>query len=476
MTTYDLRATARELVGLHQRFAPLFGRKEAQAQSLVYLNGLLLANGRKSAEPIALAFGQARDDGISQNQVLALQRFLTYSPWSAQDVQREVQHVFAQRLMPSATHWSIGTVGVIDESGFVKKGRESVGVQRQYCGRVGKKENCQVGVFLVGVTPAGTALMDQQLYLPQSWTEDLQRCTKTAVPEEISFQTKQRIGIELLRRTRTHGLVRFDWLIADEFYGRNGAFLDQLEQMQQRYVVEVPVNTTVWTVDPQSQVPSHEGRRGPVATRPTRERVRQHVRSVRELVQTLPPTAWQVLQLREGARGPLAFFFARQRVWAVRHRRPGPACWLIARRSLEPDAEVKYYLSNAGEEEPLATMALVTGTRYSVEEFFEEGKGYLGMAQYEARAWTSWHHHMSLVALAHLFVTLTRQRLQKKTPELTLDMALSLVRSAMSKGRLTQQDAIAIVRYHLQRNCVARQSHTKAWHRRHKKLRYEVLL
>ena len=245
--------------------------------------------------------------------------------------------------------------------------------------------------------------------------------------------------------------------------------------MQQRYVVEVPVNTTVCTVDPRTQVPSHEGRRGPVATRPPRERVRQHVRSVRELVQSLPPTAWQVLQLRAGARGPLAFSFARLRVWAVRHRRPGPACWLIARRSLEPDAEVKYYLSNAGEEEPLATMALVTGTRYSVEEFFEEERK-LGMAQYEARAWTSWHHHMSLVALAHLFVTLTRQRLQKKTPELTLDMALRLLRSAMTKRHLTQHDAVVIVRYHLQRNRVARQSHTKTWHRRHKKLRYEVLL
>jgi SRSO17 transposase len=418
MTTNELRATARELVSLHHRFAPLFGRKEPQAQSLVYLNGLLLGTGRKSAEPIALTFGQPDDDGISQNQVLALQRFLTYSPWSAQDVHREIQSVFAQRLVPSTVDWPIGTVGVIDESGFVKKGKESVGVKRQYCGRVGKKENCQVGVFLVGVTPAGCALLEQQLYLPKCWAVDVQRRDKTAVPKEITFQTKPQIGIELLRRTRTQGLVKCDWVIADEFYGHNGAFLDDLEQMQQRYVVEIPVNTTVWTVDPKTQVPSHEGRRGPVANLPPRERVRQYVQSVRELAQSLPSTAWQVLRLRAGAKGPLAFAFARVRVWAVRHRKPGPACWLIVRRSLEPDAEMKYYLSNAAAEEPLETMALVTGTRYSVEEFFEEGKGYLGMAQYEARAWSSWHHHMSMVALAHLFVTLTRQRLKKKLPSL----------------------------------------------------------
>jgi SRSO17 transposase len=414
MTTYELRATARELAHLHQRFAPLFGRKEAQAQSVIYLNGLLLAQGRKSAEPMALVFGQPDDAGISQNQVLALQRFLTYSPWSSQAVGREIQAVFAERLAPSATASPVGVVGVIDESGFVKKGKESVGVARQYCGRVGKKENCQVGVFLVGVTPAGNALLDQQLYLPQDWASDAERREKTAVPQEIAFQTKPQIAAELLRRTRANGLVQFDWVITDELYGHNGEFLDQLEEMGQRYVVEVPTNTTVWTVDPQTQVPAHEGRRGPVATLPPRERVRQHVRSVRELARSLPASAWQVLQLRAGAKGPLAFAFARLRVWAVRHRKPGTACWLVLRRSLESDAEVKYYLSNAPAEEPLETMALVTGMRFSVEEYFEEGKGYLGMAQYEARAWSSWHHHMSLVGLAHLFVTLTRLRLKKK--------------------------------------------------------------
>jgi SRSO17 transposase len=319
-------------------------------------------------------------------------------------------------LVPSTAAWSIGTVGVIDESGFVKQGTHSVGVQRQYCGRVGKKENCQVGVFLVGVTPAGSALLEQQLYLPETWANDAERRDETAVPNAITFQTKPQIGIELLRRTHSNGLLKFDWITADEFYGHNGEFLDELEALQQRYVVEVPVNTTVWTVDPQTQVPPHEGRRGPAATRPPRDHEREYVRAVRDIAQSLPPSAWQVLQLRMGAKGPLAFTFARVRVWAVRHRKPGPACWLLLRRSLEPAGEVKYYLSNAAAEEPLPTMALVTGTRYRVEEYFEEGKGYLGMAQYEARAWLSWHHHMSLVALAHLFVTLTRVRLKKKLP------------------------------------------------------------
>ena len=416
MTTNELRAAARELLHLHERFAPLFGRKEPQLQSFVYLHGLLLAPGRKSAEPIALRFGEPGTDGINQNQVLALQRFLTYSPWDAGRIHREIQAVFAEELVPASAEWPIGTIGVIDESGFVKQGTHSVGVQRQYCGRVGKRENCQVGVFLVGVTPAGSALLAQQLYLPATWAHDADRREETSVPKDIAFQTKPQIAIALLHRVRDHGLVKFDWITADEFYGHNGAFLDALEALHQKYVVEVPVNTTVWTVDPNTQVPPHEGRRGPTATHPPRDRAREHVRTVRDIARSLPPSAWQVLQLRTGAKGPLAFAFARVRVWAVRHRKPGPACWLLLRRSLEADREVKYYIANAPADEPLETMALVTGTRYRVEEYFEEGKGYLGMAQYEARAWSSWHHHMSLVALAHLFVTLTRLRLKKKLP------------------------------------------------------------
>src|SRR6266849_6991501 len=233
MTTLEVRAAAEELVHLHQRFAPLFGRKEPQAQSLIYLRGLLLAPGRKSAEPMALLFGEPEDDGISQNQVLGLQRFLTYSPWDSRRIQREIQAVFVEGMVPSTVDWPIGTVGVIDESGFVKQGGHSVGVQRQYCGRVGKKENCQVGVFWVGVTPAGSALLEHQLYLPKDWAMDIERRKETSVPAKIQFQTKPQIGIELLQRARTNGLVAFDWITADEFYGHNGDFLDALEAMPQ---------------------------------------------------------------------------------------------------------------------------------------------------------------------------------------------------------------------------------------------------
>jgi SRSO17 transposase len=447
MDTIELRAAAARLQKLHGRFAPCFGRRECQEHSLGYLRGLLLAEGRKSVEPMALVFGGPSPDQpeIRQRVALAWQRFLTVSPWEANAVQREIQAVFNEEFVPTAAGRPIGTVGVIDGSGFVKRGTQSVGVQRQWCGRLGKKENCQVGVFLLGATPAGTALLDHQLYLPEAWAGDEKRRKKTRVPEEIAFQTKPQIAAALLGRST----VRFDWVIADVEFGRDGDFLDALELAGQQYLVEIPCDTTVWTERPVHTTPD------------------AYVWQVRLLADTLPDKAWQTIQLREGAKGPLVFQFARLRVWSVRHRHAGPPLWLVFRRSLERSPEVKCYLSNAAPDMPLKPMALVTGVRWRVEEFFEDGKGELGMAEYEARSWTSWHHHMSLVALAHLFVAQTRRDVKRKIPELTLEMALRLLRSSLGRPQLSLQDAEALVDYHLARNRQARQSHRQSWLAKH---------
>jgi len=472
MTTNILRAVARELVSFHRRFAPLFGRKEARQHSFTYLRGLLLAKGRKCVERIALQFCRSPGgEPVSQKEVVAMQGFITASPWEANDVQQEIQAAFAEELAPSTWQWSLGTVGVIDESSFVKSGSESCGVKRQYCGRLGKKENCQVGVFLLGVTPAGCACLDQQLYLPEEWAKSRKRRKKTRVPKGIKFQTKPQVAEELVGRTIAGGHVAFDWLTADELYGRNEALLDALEEMEQRYLVEVPCNTTVWTVDPATEIPPYSGG----GRRPTNPR-RDSVRQVRQIAAELPESAWQTLKLREGTKGPLVFQFARLRVWAMRDGKPGPAVWVMFRRSLEKDAEVKYYISNANEETPLKEMALVSGTRWRVEEYFEDAKMHLGMAHYETRSWTSWHHHMTLVALAHLFVTLTRAELKTDAPELTLDMAVNLLQSALPRPALTEEDALHLTEYHLKRNRTARESHRKSWLHKHKNVKSEVLL
>jgi SRSO17 transposase len=405
MTEDEVRAAAERLVDFHERFAPLFGKEQAQDHAYTYVKGLMVCPERKSIEPIALNVG----DG----QVSALQKFINIAPWDHGDVQAELQAVFADELVPTAAKSPIGVVGVVDESGFAKKGQHSAGVARQHNGRLGKEDNCQVGVFLVGVTPGGSALLDHQLYLPEAWCEPgkaaERRRQKVHIPESVLFGTKPEIAAGLIRQTAALGIVALDWITADEEYGKNGGFLDEVEQLELRYVVEVPVNTTVWTEDPASCVPPYAGR-GQPPKRPTREAVR----SAAAVGAGLPAGCWSRLQVRDGAKGPLAFEFAAVRAWAVRHRRPGPPIWLLIRRSLEEEPEIKYYVSNAEAETPLGVLAGVACTRHEVEDYFEDAKSYLGMAQYETRSYVGWHHHMSLVAMAHLFITLTRRALGKK--------------------------------------------------------------
>src|SRR3954463_5820688 len=406
MTEAEVRAAAERLVQFHDRFAPRFGKEQAQDHAYSYVKGLMVCPERKSSEPIAL--------NVGNGNVSAMQKFVNIAPWDHDDIQAEVQAVFAEELVPTAAGSPVGVVGVVDESGFSKKGDHSAGVARQHNGRLGKEDNCQVGVFLVGVTPGGSALLDHELYLPEEeWCADTEAChdrrAQVHIPERVGFRTKPAIAAGLIRLTVALGVVTLDWITADEEYGRNGDFLDELEALEHRYVVEVPVNTTVWTEDPAGCVPPYSGR-GRVPTQPSRA----SVRSVAAVVSALPPERWRTLQIRPGAKGPLAFEFAAVRVWAVRHGHAGPPIWLLVRRSLEPVPEVKYYVSNADASTPLGVLAEVACTRHAVEDYFEDAKSYLGMAQYETRSWVGWHHHMSLVAMAHLFITLTRRDLGKK--------------------------------------------------------------
>lgn len=406
MTPDDVRAAAELLVQFHERLAPLFGKEQAQDHAYDYLKGLMICPERKSIEPIALLVGHG--------DVSGLQKFVGAAPWQDDDVMAEAQSLFVDELAPSAAGSPVGVVGVIDESAFAKKGTHSAGVGRQHNGRLGKEDNCQVGVFLVGVTPAGSALLAHRLFLPESWCEPTRsartRRARAHIPQDVEFRTKPRIAAELVRELAVLGQVELDWVVADEEYGRAGHFLDELEALEQRYVVEVPVTTAVWTADPAGCVPASSGR-----GRPPTAPARDAVRTVAALAAELPGSAWQALQVREGAVGPLVFEFAAVRCWSMRHRKPGPPAWLVIRRSLEETPELKYYISNACAETPLGTLALVCCTRHRVEDFFEDGKSYLGMAEYETRSWVGWHHHMTLVGLAHLFVTLTRLRLKKKS-------------------------------------------------------------
>lgn len=474
MTRDDVRASGRQLVRWHKRFISLFGRREAREHSEVYLRGLLSNLRRKNVEAIALQFSESQDGSAAEeSEVVALQSFVTASPWEAGEVQREIQAVFAEEMTAACSSSTLGTVGVIDESGFVKQGTESVGVARQYCGRLGAVNNCQVGVFLVGVTPVGTALLDHQIFLPEDWVHDQSRRKKTHVPREIRFQSKPEIAVEMIKRTRQAGHVTFSWIVGDELYGDSGKLLSALEEMSQRYILEVKSNTIFWTEDPAGRKSIYKGPKRRAREGGWRQ---SGIDSVREIARTLPADAWQPIKLREGSKGPLIYEYARLPGWAVRRGKTGPPIWVLFQRSLDDPGDVRYHVSNADKETSLEEMALASGSRWRVEEFFHDAKRHLGMAEYETRAWSSWHHHMSLVALAHLYVTLTKRELKKAAPELTLDMTVRMLQSAFSRAELTEDSAVAILDYHLRRNRKARESHRKSWLRKHKRKKLKPLL
>jgi len=454
MTKDDVRAAADRLLDFHERFAPTFGKAQAQDHAFTYIRGLMICPERKSIEPIAL--------NVGNGNVSALQKFINSGPWDHEEVQADLQYVFAKELVPTAADSPIGVVGILDESAFTKKGDRSAGVARQHNGRLGKEDNCQVGVFLTAVTPGGTALLAHQLYLPQQWCEQTDeskaRRNTAHVPPGITFRTKPEIAADLVRTVAVLDMVRLDWVVADELYGRNGQFLDEMEELGQNYLVEVPVTTHVWTTDPALLVPAYSGR-GRTPTRPSPD----SSISVKALAASLPETDWRTLQVAQGTKGPLAFDFAVVRIWQKRHDKSGPPGWLVIRRSLDPKPEIKYCVSSAPANTPLEVLAQLSCTRHRVEEFLEDAKTYLGMTQYETRSWTGWHHHMSLVALAHLFITLLRKDLRRETPALTLDRTIRLLKAALMLRHLNEDHALRLVEYYLRRNEIARKSHEKTW-------------
>ena len=309
----------------------------------------------------------------------------------------EAQALFADELAPSAAGSPVGVVGVIDESAFTKKGSHSAGVARQHNGRLGKEDNCQVGVFLVGVTPAGSALLDHRLFLPESWCaatrEAKDRREAAHIPEDVTFRTKPQIAAELIRNVAVLGPGRAG--LGGRRLGVRPGGPPPRRAGTPGAAVRARGAGDVGVLDVRPGGAASRPTRGGAASR--RAPRRDAARTVVEIADELPASAWTALQVREGAVGPLVFEFAAIRVWGIRHRKPGPPSWLLIRRSLGAEPELKYYISNADAETPLSTLALVACTRCQVEEFLEDGKSYLGMTQYETRSWVGWHHHMTLV-------------------------------------------------------------------------------
>jgi SRSO17 transposase len=394
MDAAEFERVAETWATFHRRFAPLFGRPEAQDRSEQYLRGLLVQRGeRRNAENLAEAVG-----GVSPR---VLQRFLTEAPWPVARVRDRLHALLGERLnAPDG-------VFVLDDTGFAKQGTHSVGVARQYSGTLGKVGNCQVGVFLGYASARGHALVDARLFLPRAWTAEPARCRAAGVPPELTYQTKPELGHALLQQARATGPLQSRWVTADAGYGEVPSFRDALEADGWWYVLEVPRTTRVFLEEAPTAVPAWSGR----GRHPTRPRLVAEARpaaAVETAAADRPTGAWQILTVAEGAQGPRRYQFAAVRAWECRDDVPGRATWVVWRRNLD-GSELKHYLSNAPADTALATLATVGALRWTVETGFEQGKGEAGLDEYEVRGWPGWHHHMILALLASAFLLELRQ-------------------------------------------------------------------
>ena len=399
MNQVDFDQVAASFDEFHQEFAALFGRKETQQRSEQYLRGLLVQQtDRRNAENLSEAV-----DGATPR---SLQRFLTESPWSDELVIDRLQGYVGRLLSGSEG------VFVLDETGFPKKGKKSVGVTRQYCGTLGKIANCQQGVFLAYVSEQGHALVDKRLYLPREWTDDPDRCREAGVPEDVTYQSTAELGYSMLQQARKAGHLAGRWVTADEAYGKVPTLRDDLDSAGWRYVLEVPCHQPVFTKLAKTEVPTWLGR-GP---RPTKRRLAEGEpgpQAVKKVATGFTSKDWKLLTVAEGAQGPRTYLFAACRVWESRAGLPGRACWLVLRRN--PDgSELKYYLSNAPADTPLLTLGQVGAKRWPIETEFQLEKNETGLDEYEVRSWWGWHHHITLAMLAGVFLLQLEQEWGEK--------------------------------------------------------------
>jgi SRSO17 transposase len=328
------------------------------------------------------------------------QRLLYRTNWEADAARDMLQQFVIERFGHEEA------IGVVAETGFLKKGTRSVGVQRQYSGTAGKIENCQIGTFLTYASPVGHVFLDRQLYLPEDWCDDPERRAQAQVPPDVIFQTKPEQAIAMLQHAWAQG-VPMRWVTGDEVYGESTALRDAVAASGRWYVLAVRSNLTVWR--PASVAASLPERGGRQAARPLADEAGVAI-PIRAVLSAWSESRWQRLTVAAGEKGPLTYDWACQRVRESRDQRPGPEGWLIVRRSVSDPTEVACYLTNAPADMPLLKLAQVAATRYTVEQCIEEGKGETGLDDYEVRHWHSWYRHITLSMMAHTWLASIRRR------------------------------------------------------------------
>ena len=368
-----------------------------------YMKGLMLSGERKSIEPMA---ARVQPDNVrSAHQ--SMHHLVADAPWSDQALLSGV----AQQVVPALLSSGEAVRWVIDDTGFPKKGKHSVGVARQYCGQTGKRDNCRVAVSLSLATSTGSLPIGYQLYLPREWADDAARRQKAGVPEDVMFQTKPALAMRQIEAALAANYPR-GVVLADAAYGDETGWREQLAGHGLRYAVGIKPGTTVWWGEHQPlSEPTPRGQRGRPRTRLQRDATHQPV-AVLALAQQLPAQAWRQVSWRAGVAEPLASRFARVR--AAHRDRPRDEEWLIIEWPQGAEEPVHYWLSNLPKRTPWATMADTVMGRWRIERDYQELKQELGLGHYEGRNWRGFHHHASLCIAAYGFLLLERLAGNKK--------------------------------------------------------------
>jgi SRSO17 transposase len=368
----DMREIERWAQGLQrlvERLGRHFARAEARGRALAYLKGLLSPVERKNAWQLAEGVGDASPYGF--------QHLLGRADWNADAVRDDLQTYVVEQLgEPDG-------IVVIDETGFPKKGSKSVGVAKQYCGTVGKVDNCQIGVFLAYASSQGRTFLDRELYLPREWADAPERRQEAGVPEEVKFATKPQLARRMLQRALDAG-VPASWVTGDTVYGGDRRLRMWLEEREQPFVLAVKSNEPLWS----------EGEGG----------VRQ--RAAAKIAASLREEDWQRLSAGEGSKGPRLYDWARAELFRLPD--PGWNHWLLVRRSISDPKDLAYYVCFGPADTSLAELVRVAGTRWAIEECIETAKGEVGLDEYEVRKWQGWYRHITLSLMAHAYLTITR--------------------------------------------------------------------
>lgn len=441
----DLDNIEERFGNFHKRFSKFFRTKtrDASERAKQYAQGLLGKGCENMVEFSKVVPG-------SDNQ--SLQHFISNSPWDDESLTLKIQKNVIE-LIGDAEHGSIH----VDEKGFPRKAKLSVGVKRQYCGNLGKVDNCQVGVFLGYVNTIGNyrSLLDKRLYLPEEWAENMERRRECCVPDDIVFKTKAELASDMIINFKNRGFP-FGWIGFDGFYGEQPEFLDGLDDEGIIYCGDIPCDTRVWLEKPKVEVPPRKGNRG---RKPTKKKLVEGEPLPVE-VRNITPDKLYNLVLRDTERGELRADMAFLRVYPVRKGLPGKKTWLIIRKDKGIN-KTKYQLSNAPANTPIKRLAEMSCARFWIERMFEDANGVGGLSDYEVRGWRGWHHHMTMSLLIMLFLLTILIDMGVKAPMLTFYDVREILEVILPKKKITKEVLIEMIRNRHKARLSAKQSHHK---------------